>query len=106
MRDKNQWTNLSVQKFAGDQDPVAVMESKARELALNAIDDGWTGPPYDLIALARWRNLEVKATPDIPDARIVPKTSGEFVLEYNPTRPRGRLRFSIAHEIAHTLFAD
>jgi O-acetyl-ADP-ribose deacetylase (regulator of RNase III) len=106
MRDKNQWTNQSVQKFAGDQDPVAVMESKARELALNAIDDGWAGPPYDLIALARWRNLEVKATPDIPDARIVPKASGEFVLEYNPTRPRGRLRFSIAHEIAHTLFAD
>ena len=28
------------------------------------------------------------------------------MLEYNPVRPRGRLRFSIAHEIAHTLFDD
>ncbi|MGE8059004.1 ImmA/IrrE family metallo-endopeptidase [Pseudomonas sp. NPDC089547] len=28
------------------------------------------------------------------------------MLEYNPMRPRGRLRFSIAHEVAHSLFAD
>ena len=28
------------------------------------------------------------------------------MLVYNPSRPRGRLRFSIAHEIGHTLFAD
>ena len=27
-----------------------------------------------------------------------------LVIEFNPTRPRGRLRFSLAHEIAHTLF--
>ena len=27
-------------------------------------------------------------------------------IEFNPTRPRGRLRYSIAHEIAHTFFGD
>ena len=27
-------------------------------------------------------------------------------IEFNPTRPRERVRFSIAHEIAHTLFSD
>ena len=107
MRDKNQWTNGSVRAFAGESDPVGVMEEKARELVLNAMDDGWVGPPYDLMSLARWRGIDVKANGDIADARIIPKSSDEgFVLEYNPGRPRGRLRFSIAHEIAHTLFAD
>jgi hypothetical protein len=27
-------------------------------------------------------------------------------IEYDPTRPAGRLRFSVAHEIGHTLFPD
>jgi hypothetical protein len=43
---------------------------------------------------------------DIPDARIVPIGQNRFVIEFNPTRPPGRLRYSIAHEIAHTLFPD
>jgi hypothetical protein len=29
-----------------------------------------------------------------------------LVIEFNPTRPRGRLRYSIAHELAHALFPD
>lgn len=42
---------------------------------------------------------------EMPLAHFV--TSAEqLVIEYNPTRPRGRLRYSIAHEIAHALFAD
>ena len=48
-----QWTNASVVAFAGDKDPVEVMEAKARELALNAMDEGWEGPPFDPLALAR-----------------------------------------------------
>jgi O-acetyl-ADP-ribose deacetylase (regulator of RNase III) len=101
-----QWTNLSVLAFADGEDPVNHMEAKARELALKAMDDGWDGPPYDPLALARWIKLPVEARADIPDARTVPTADGKLLLEYNPMRPRGRLRFSIAHEIAHTLFAD
>ena len=106
MQDRTQWTNKSVLEFAQGDDPVARMEAKARELALTAMDDGWEGPPYDPIALARWKNLTVAARSDIPDARTVPLDDGNLILEYNPMRPRGRLRFSIAHEVAHTLFAD
>jgi len=106
MQDRTQWTNKSVLEFAAGDDPVARMEAKARNLALSAIDDGWEGPPYDPIALARWKNLSVEARSDIPDARTVPNEDGQLILEYNPMRPRGRLRFSIAHEVAHTLFAD
>ena len=92
--------------MAGDQiDAVQAIESKARAMALRAIDDGWAGPPFDPLALAKLCGLKVDARGDIPDARLVPDDEN-LRIEYNPTRPRGRLRFSIAHEIAHTLFPD
>lgn len=92
--------------FAEALDPVEVMERRARDLVLRAMDDGWGGPPFDPIALAQWLKMPVEARGDIPDARTVPTSDGGLLLEYNPMRPRGRLRFSIAHEIAHALFAD
>lgn len=101
-----QWTNASVVAFAEGRDPVEVMEAKARELALKAMDEGWDGPPFDPLALAQWLKMPIEARGDIPDARTVPLPEGKLLLEYNPMRPRGRLRFSIAHEIAHSLFPD
>jgi O-acetyl-ADP-ribose deacetylase (regulator of RNase III) len=100
------WTNASVVAFTDQKDPVEVMEGRARVLALNAMDDGWHGPPFDPLALAQWLGIPIEARGDIPDARMVPMPDGTLVLEYNPMRPRGRLRFSIAHEIAHSLFPD
>ncbi|PRH04655.1 hypothetical protein C6T60_15890 [Burkholderia multivorans] len=106
MTNRFRWTNASVTAFAAGSDPVEMMEQKARELVLKAMDEGWAGPPFDPLALAKWRNMRVEARGDIPDARTVPAADDELVLQYNPTRPRGRLRFSIAHEIAHSLFPD
>lgn len=106
MTKKFKWTNASVLDFASGEDPVQAMEAKARALALKAMDDGWTGPPFDPLSLAEWLHLKVEARSDIPDARLIPVGDKSLVLEYNPMRPRGRLRFSIAHEIAHTLFSD
>lgn len=106
MTKKYRWTNRSVLDFASGADPVAKMEGQARSLALTAMDDGWGGPPFDPLALAQRLGIATTARGDIPDARLVPIGDGKLVLEYNPTRPRGRLRFSIAHEIAHTLFPD
>lgn len=106
MAKKYRWTNPSVLAFAAGADPVATMEAKARELALEAMDKGWSGPPFDPLALARWRGMMLEARGDIPDARLVPSEKDRLVLEYNPMRPRGRLRFSIAHEVAHSLFDD
>jgi hypothetical protein len=106
MTKKFAWTNASVLAFAGGADPVQTIETRARELALRAMDDGWGGPPFDPLALAQWLEIAIEARSDIPDARLVPNNNGRLLLEYNPMRPRGRLRFSIAHEIAHTLFAD
>jgi O-acetyl-ADP-ribose deacetylase (regulator of RNase III) len=82
------------------------MEERARKLVLEAIDGGWSGPPFDPLALAEQIGLPTEARGDITDARIVPSSKSKLHLEYNPIRPRGRLRFSVAHEIAHTLFPD
>lgn len=100
------WTNPSVLRFAEGHDPIERIERAARELALQAMDEGWSGPPFDPLALAERCGLRLDARGDIPDARLVPTPDGPSVLQYNPMRPRGRLRFSIAHEIAHTLLPD
>jgi len=99
------WTNKSVLAFALGQDPVHVMEERARLIALEAMDHGWGGPPFDPVRLAQHLSLVIRPRADIPDARTVPSNGG-LSIEFNPLRPRGRVRFSIAHEIAHTLFPD
>jgi O-acetyl-ADP-ribose deacetylase (regulator of RNase III) len=70
------------------------------------MDAGWTGPPFDPLALADLLDLRVVGRSDIRDARIVPVGRDQFQIEFNPNRPPARVRYSVAHEIAHTLFPD
>lgn len=100
------WTNPSVQAFAGEKDPVVAMEERAQSVVLSAMDQGWTGPPFDPIKLADLLHVAVQANADIRDARTISDGKDGFVIEFNPNRPRGRVRFSLAHEIAHTFFPD
>lgn len=99
------WTNKSVLKFAGDADPVSLIEAKARALVLKARDAGWSGPPYNPLAIADLLRIPVEANSEVGDARAVASSEG-IKIEFNPTQPRERVRFSLAHEIAHTLFSD
>lgn len=99
------WTNSSVRKLAGDRDPMQAIEEKARSAILAAKDQGWVGPPFDPVELARILGLKVEARGDIPDARTI-ATNGDMVIEFNPSRPRARVNFSVAHEIAHSFFPD
>lgn len=99
------WTNKSVVGFAAGADPIAAMLRTARDGVIEAIEQGWEGPPFDLTELATRRGLEVIPSDDVKDARTV-KVGGVLRIEYNPNRPARRVRYSIAHEIAHTLFPD
>jgi Zn-dependent peptidase ImmA (M78 family)/O-acetyl-ADP-ribose deacetylase (regulator of RNase III) len=99
------WTNESVLRFAGDRDPVDAVEAAAQELVLEAVEHEWQGPPFDPFELARIRGIPVVPMQELSDARTVP-AGGKVRIEYNPTRPPQRLRFSLAHEIAHTIFPD
>lgn len=99
------WTNKSVVRFAGTGDPVKKISSVARSVVIAAIDDGWTGPPFDPLELAEILDIKTVANDEVRDARIVP-SGRRFSIEYNPNRTPARVRYSIAHEIAHTLFSD
>lgn len=100
------WTNESVLAFAGGRDPLDAIEDAARGAVFEAVQNGWEGPPFDLFELAHILGIEVIPKDEFRDARTVPVGGGEVAIEYNPTRPRHRLRFSLAHEIAHTFFPD
>lgn len=120
MNHAQQWTNQSVLTWAGDADPIEAIVATARKVVLAAIDTGWPGPPYDPFVLADLLGITVRGRDEVHDARTVPTGGAKLVaplsehvaageglaIEFNPTRPKGRLRFNVAHEIAHTLFPD
>jgi hypothetical protein len=99
------WTNPSVLGLAGPNDPVETIQKVARDTVLQAIDEGWSGPPFNPIQLADILKIRVQPNASVTDARTVAGPDG-IKIEFNPLQARGRLRFSIAHEVAHTLFPD
>ena len=92
-------------QFAKGRDPVAAMLERAQGVAVAAIDAGWKGPPFDPFSLGAYLGIEITANEDVKDARTIPTADG-LRIEFNPSRPRPRIRYSIAHEIGHTLFPD
>lgn len=99
------WTNSSVNAFAKGADPLVLMEETARSLVLKAREQGWEGPPFNPLYLAKMQGLQIEANSSVADARLV-VTDGGPKIEFNPRQARERVRFSIAHEIAHLLFPD
>jgi uncharacterized protein DUF955 len=106
MIDLDYWTHPSVIKLAQKTDPVTTVLEKARTIVLEALQAGWAGPPFDILDLAKRRGIEVSPRGDVHDARTIPSPRGRALIEFNPNRPPRRVRFSVAHELAHTLFPD
>ena len=100
------WTHSSVLAFAGKSEPVQHMMSSASSVTLDAMQSGWSGPPYDPFQLAEYLHVTAVPSENVSDAQISQKPDGRFQIEFNPNRPRGRVRYSVAHELAHTLFPD
>jgi hypothetical protein len=104
-RQTTDWTHPSVRRFAGTADPIELVADRARTTVRDAIQAGWEGPPFDPSVLAKILRIPTIPTEDVVEARTV--SSGSQVrIEFNPNRPPARIRFSIAHELAHTLFPD
>lgn len=100
-----EWTNPSVKRLGDNTDPTSTIIKRARTILLKAMDDGWQGPPFDVFSLAQRQGLSVVPREDILDARLIARKD-VIEIEYNPNRSLTRIRFSVAHEIAHTLFPD
>jgi O-acetyl-ADP-ribose deacetylase (regulator of RNase III) len=104
-RNSGYWRHPSVLALRED-DPVSAIVSRARRLVLDSMEKGWAGPPYDPFALAQLRGIQLLPTEDVVDARTRSDSSGRFTIEFNPNRPAARMRYSVAHELGHTLFPD
>ena len=102
---KINWTNQSVLNFAKNEDPVKKIIFETRELVFKAKERGWSGPPFNPIEIARMLDLSLEANANLADARLI-ISDCKPTIQFNPTQPRERMRFSIAHEIAHRLFPD
>ena len=100
------WTNISVKGLSGDDDPIDKIQELTKKIILESTDSGIKGPPYDPFEIGRFLGIEIMPKHDISDARTVPLSNDKFLIEYNPSKSRGRIRFSIAHELSHTLFPD
>lgn len=110
---------VSLIKATGELvDPRASVLTQARQL--NTEFDGWAGGPGEsfdpfqrLEILASLKGLQVlpmdveRRKQETRDAILVPLNGGKASqILFNPTRPKGRVAFSIAHEIAHTFFPN
>lgn len=99
------WTNRSALALASGADPVLAVQGAAQQLVLKAREAGWEGPPFNPVTIVEMLGAKTSANASISDARLLASSDGP-VVEYNPQQPRERVRFSIAHEIAHMLFPD
>lgn len=99
------WTNRSVRALAKSADPIETITDAARALVLKARESGWDGPPFNPLFIAELLGVQTSANSSISDARLLETEHGPKI-EFNPQQVRERVRFSIAHEIAHLLFPD
>jgi hypothetical protein len=81
------WTHPSVLGLAQPDDPVGYITQRARQLVFDAVEAGWSGPPFDPFALANHLSLPVIPREDILDARTVPVGADRLQIEFNPNRP-------------------
>jgi hypothetical protein len=104
------WTNSSIRALAGPNvegdSAVELITQRARDLVFEYVQEGGSAEPIDPFDLARYLRLKVEPSEDVAEARTVHAGGGRFVVQYNPTRPEVRTRFSICHEIIHTMFPD
>jgi hypothetical protein len=74
------WKDKSVLEFAGDADPVEAVLACAQCVVFDAIEKGWSGPPFDPFELASLRKVAITPREDVPDARLVSR-GGHPVVE-------------------------
>lgn len=90
------------------EDPFDAVRMKARRIAEQYAQLFSEVPPFNMQALAsvrdlRWSNEDPRYS---ADSEIAPEADGQVVLRVNKSRPLARQRFSIGHEVGHTLFPE
>jgi Zn-dependent peptidase ImmA (M78 family) len=87
--------------------PRQAIKHRAAQVVARARSQGWEGPPFDIEILASFQGFLVEtscALSSDQDGCIVPGKPPRIVV--NEKLQRRRFRFTVAHEIVHTLFPD
>lgn len=98
----------SIIEEMGVGNPREAVRLKARAL-LNSLSPLFPNPPpFDMQEIASCIGLHPsdEAPSFSGDSEIAPDGEGRVILRINKSRPLTRQRFSVAHEIGHTLFPD
>lgn len=88
----------------GGDDPFAAIRRRARAVVTEALALGWEGPPFDMTELASFRGLSVSESTGLANDQDACVTPGHVLV--NAGKHRVRRRYSVAHEVGHTLFPD
>lgn len=89
---------------SAEYDAADAIRARARELVARARSLGWEGPPFSMLELASLRQLRVDEHADLKDDQDACIVPGRVLL--NGRKSSARRRYSLAHEIVHTLFPD
>ena len=92
----------------GTEDPFEAVRVKARNAVSLYHQFLAESPPFNMRAFAstfglHWSDDDPRYS---ADSEIAPESDGRVVLRVNKSRPETRQRFSIGHEIGHTLFPE
>ena len=99
---------LAVMDEMSEDDPFEAVRKKAQAVVAQYASAFEEVPPFNVTAVAsmrglHWSNDDPRFS---PDSEIAPEADGRVVLRVNKNRPATRQRFSICHEIGHTLFPE
>ena len=100
------WKHPSVRLFAEGGNPIEKMILLATDFVLRALEGNTQPTAIDPFLLAEMKRIPVVPNEAITDARLVPLGNDRLQIEFNPSQSRSRVRFSLAHELAHTFFRD
>jgi hypothetical protein len=95
---------VALLQASAEKDPAEAIRARARELISYARTLGWDGPPFSMSELASLCGLKVDEQADLKDDQDACVMPGHVLL--NRRKPSARRRYSLAHEITHTLFPD
>lgn len=98
----------AILRETGEDDPYVAVRLKARAVIAQYHQMFGEKPPFNMEAMASLQGLRSshQAPQHSDDSEICPEADGRLVLKVNRDRPVSRQRFSIGHEVGHTLFPE
>lgn len=101
---KKRWKSFLVKKFLereGCNDPEVAIIKSAEHLVKNA---NYIKPPVDVFKLARIQGIRIEKIERMScDGRLIPTADSSFIIEISQNTTFERMRFTVAHELAHQL---